>query len=220
MEINIQPDWAEKGSEKNTTTIKPCSHHFLGMWIAANTRLGAFLRFNLNLMMIYEVGTSHCIFTDGKKNARTQANSFWCRWDTKWHLQGSTSSLSDFKIQIPSSAWYSLKTRDAMAIQKEGGRRKKDTFLNAYNIIKEENNRIRKEVGQALLEGQPHMNTVWNDSDRILPRNGLGHGNIQSRWPRKATIHRAEVRPTSPNLKCLLVSSVKDSWPQRNSYLQ
>lgn len=43
---------------------------------------------------------------------------------------------------------------------------------------KKEDDRIRKEVGKALQEGQPQMSVIRSDSDQILPRNGFGHCNI------------------------------------------
>ena len=40
---------------------------------------------------------------------------------------------------------------------------------------KKEDGRIRKEVGQALQEGQPQMSAISSDSDQTPPRNGFAH---------------------------------------------
>ena len=75
---------------------------------------------------------------------------------------------------------HSLKTREAAVIQKEGGKRTKCSFK--CRDYKQEDDRIRKEVGgQVLQEGKPQMSAARNVSDQTLSRNGLGHCNIQSR---------------------------------------
>lgn len=108
---------------------------------------------------------------------------------------------------------YSLKTREAAVIQKEGGKRKKRSFkCRDYK----QDDRIRKEVGgQVLQEGKPQMSAVRNVSDQTLSRNGLGHCNVQSRWPLKQQSTEQGQDQQSSDWKCLQVPFMKDCWPKK-----